>query len=66
MPSVRCHVCKKKLGVMEYTCKCGKVFCITHLQVEEHACTYDYRTEKKALLKQQLETGPLSTKVTPI
>lgn len=51
---------------MEYTCKCGKVFCITHLQAEEHACTYDYRTEKQALLKQQLETGPLTTKVTPI
>ena len=66
MPSTRCDTCKKKLGVMEYTCKCGKVFCITHLQAEEHACAYDYRTEKQAQLKQQLETGSLVTKVTPI
>jgi len=51
---------------MEYRCKCEKVFCITHLQPEEHACTYDYRVEKQAVLKQQLDIGPLSSKVTPI
>ena len=51
---------------MEYVCKCGKVFCITHLQPEHHLCTYDYKTEKQAELKKQLEIGPLSTKVTPI
>ena len=66
MLSTRCDTCKKKLGIMEYTCKCGKVFCITHLQAEEHECTYDYRTEKQAQLKQQLETGLLTTKVVPI
>ena len=66
MPSSRCETCKKKLGAMEYPCKCGKVFCISHLAPEEHTCTYDYRTEKQALLKKQLEVGPLSTKVTPI
>jgi len=66
MPSARCDTCKKKLGVMEYRCKCEKVFCITHLQPEEHACTHDYRTEKQSVLKQQLEIGPLSSKVTPI
>jgi hypothetical protein len=62
----RCDSCKKKLGIMEYVCKCGKVFCITHLQPEHHLCTYDYKTEKQAELKKQLEIGPLSTKVTPI
>lgn len=65
MPS-RCETCKKKLGVMEYTCKCGKVFCITHLHAEEHGCDYDHRTEKRAELKKQLDTGPLSSKVVPI
>ena len=48
---------------MEYKCKCGKLFCITHLHAEEHGCTYDYKQEGQALLKKQIEVGPLSSKL---
>jgi predicted nucleic acid binding AN1-type Zn finger protein len=64
--TTRCDTCKKKLGIMEYSCKCGKIFCISHLQAEQHACTYDYRTEKQAELKKQMDVGPLTSKVIPI
>jgi hypothetical protein len=50
---VRCNICKKKLGVMEFTCKCGLQLCISHLKAEEHACTYDYVAENKEQLKKQ-------------
>lgn len=64
--SKRCEQCKKKLGVMEYVCKCEKLFCITHLKPEEHHCGFDHLTAAKALLQTQLTVGPLSVKVEPI
>jgi hypothetical protein len=59
----RCELCKKKLGVMEYKCKCGKLFCITHLHAESHSCTYNYKQEGQELLKKQMEVGPLVSKI---
>ena len=54
----RCTECKKKLGVIEYICKCGKVFCINHLQAETHACTYNYKAEADKALIKYLESEP--------
>lgn len=62
----RCEHCKKKLGVYEHKCKCGKLLCITHLQAEEHACTYDYKSEGKTILKKKLDVGPLSVQIEKI
>lgn len=59
----RCEHCKKKLGVMEYKCKCGKLFCITHLHAEEHNCTFNYKEEGQNILKKQIEIGPLAVKL---
>jgi hypothetical protein len=62
----RCEQCRKKLGVLEYKCKCGKIFCITHLHAEEHNCNYNYKEEGKELLKKINEVGPLTTKLDKI
>ena len=62
----RCNQCNKKLGIPEYKCKCEKLFCISHLHAEEHACTYDYKSEGQAQLKKQNDTGPLSVKLEKI
>ena len=62
----RCEQCRKKLGICEYKCKCGKLLCISHLHAEEHNCTYDYKTEGLVLLKKQIEIGPLSIKLDKI
>ena len=51
---------------MEYKCKCGKTFCITHLHAEEHKCTYDYQADAKQILKKQIEVGPLTEKLVKI
>ena len=59
----KCSHCKKKLGLMEYKCKCDKLFCITHLAYEEHSCSYDYKSELKDKLKEQLNTGVLRDKM---
>lgn len=59
----RCEQCKKKLGIMEYKCKCDKLFCISHLHAEAHNCTFDYKKDGEVILKKQMEVGPLSEKL---
>jgi len=54
----RCEQCKKKLGIMEYVCKCEKRFCISHLQPQEHGCTFNYKAEAKKAILKQLESEP--------
>jgi AN1-type zinc finger protein 5/6 len=58
----RCEKCKKKLGVMPYICKCKGQFCISHLQAEEHNCTYDYKLEGRRKIKKENDVGQLSDK----
>lgn len=65
-PANRCSACRKKLGIMDYTCRCEKKFCIRHLAREEHACTYDYATEERAQLRRQIDVGPLNRKMEKI
>jgi hypothetical protein len=59
----RCEKCRKKLGILEYKCKCGRIFCITHLHYEEHNCTYNYKEEAINNLKKQMEVGSLVDKL---
>jgi len=39
----RCHTCKKKLGLISFTCKCKFIFCSKHRYITQHNCTYDYK-----------------------
>jgi hypothetical protein len=63
MTSMRCEHCKKKLGISEYKCRCGKIFCITHLHAEAHNCTFDYKALGQETIKKQIEIGPLTQKI---
>ena len=48
----RCGVCKKRLLLTSIECRCKHKFCAIHRYPEEHACTYDYKSEgRKALAK---------------
>jgi len=53
----RCEVCNKKLGLMKFECKCGKMTCSSHRGVG-HDCSYDYYSENKEILKHELEYKP--------
>lgn len=46
----RCPVCNKKLGLIDYTCRCGNTFCIKHRMPEEHQCSFDYHELGKVIL----------------
>lgn len=41
--SDRCKACGKKLGPINFRCKCAYFFCSHHRLPEEHKCTYDHK-----------------------
>jgi hypothetical protein len=50
----RCNECRKKMGVMEFTCKCEKKYCMKCLHPENHSCSYDFKNEGKKNLESHL------------
>ena len=62
----KCDLCRAKLIIMAYTCRCEKQYCITHLPAVEHACTFNYKVQANKELKEQLDTTGLVVKVDKI
>ncbi|XP_016483095.2 putative zinc finger A20 and AN1 domain-containing stress-associated protein 8 [Nicotiana tabacum] len=49
----RCNSCKKKVGLVGFSCKCGGIFCRIHRYPEEHACTFNFKSMGRALLAKE-------------
>jgi len=60
--SSHCATCNKKTGIVPFDCKCGSVFCAKHRYPEEHACTFDFKTEERNKLNDMLTAKNASTK----
>lgn len=54
--SPRCLVCRKKVGLLGFTCQCSEtsVFCASHRQPEDHDCHFDRKTIQKEILAHKL------------
>ncbi|XP_013778320.1 AN1-type zinc finger protein 6-like [Limulus polyphemus] len=39
----RCQLCRKKVGLTGFECRCGGLFCSVHRYVNEHNCSFDYK-----------------------
>jgi predicted nucleic acid binding AN1-type Zn finger protein len=39
----RCLVCRKRVGLTGFKCRCGTTFCGTHRYPEKHACPFDFK-----------------------
>lgn len=39
----RCSVCRKKVGLTGFDCRCGGLYCGAHRYSDEHDCTFDYK-----------------------
>lgn len=52
----RCAQCRRKVGLLGFECKCGKLLCTAHRQAEEHQCDFDHRQAGRAKLA---EDNPL-------
>ncbi|GJN14019.1 hypothetical protein PR202_gb00792 [Eleusine coracana subsp. coracana] len=40
----RCNVCRKRVGLTGFRCRCGNLFCPRHRHSETHNCSFDYKT----------------------
>uniref|UniRef100_A0A3Q3FU06 Zinc finger, AN1-type domain 5b n=1 Tax=Labrus bergylta TaxID=56723 RepID=A0A3Q3FU06_9LABR len=41
----RCFMCRKKVGLTGFDCRCGNIFCGIHRYSDKHNCPYDYKAE---------------------
>jgi hypothetical protein len=58
-----CQKCHKKVGLMGFECRCGRLFCGTHRYAEEHDCNYDYMSLYKQELMTKLDNKGLFLKI---
>ena len=52
----KCFDCNKKLGLLDYSCKCSNFYCIKHRLPETHNCKFDYQKEGKEII---IKNNPL-------
>ncbi|WMV39344.1 hypothetical protein MTR67_032729 [Solanum verrucosum] len=49
----RCMTCKKKVGLIGFSCRCKGMFCSVHRYPEEHSCTFDYKSFGRVTLAKE-------------
>lgn len=50
----RCSQCKKRLGLMTFTCGCcNEMFCVIHRMPEEHTCASNFKQKAQEEFKTQ-------------
>ncbi|XP_012685887.1 AN1-type zinc finger protein 5a [Clupea harengus] len=49
----RCFMCRKRVGLTGFDCRCGNLFCGLHRYSDIHNCTYDYKTEAAAKIRKE-------------
>ncbi|XP_055634101.1 AN1-type zinc finger protein 6 [Toxorhynchites rutilus septentrionalis] len=47
----RCVICRKKVGLTGFECRCGGLFCAVHRYSDKHDCSFDYRELGAAEIK---------------
>ncbi|KAL4312796.1 hypothetical protein GQ457_01G015470 [Hibiscus cannabinus] len=52
----RCMVCRKRVGLTGFKCRCGITFCGSHRYPENHGCKFDF---KKAGREEIARANPL-------
>ncbi|KAI0501246.1 hypothetical protein KFK09_016189 [Dendrobium nobile] len=40
----RCLLCRKKVGLTGFKCRCGDMFCSNHRYPESHKCSFDFKS----------------------
>lgn len=65
MPRLMCahEGCKKKMTLVDYACKCSKLYCCAHRIPEVHNCTFDYKEEQKKNLLVHMGSPVISKKI---
>lgn len=51
--SNRCESCKKKIGLLGFSCRCGGNYCGMHRYPEKHCCTFDFKAVGKSMIEKE-------------
>ncbi|XP_020577175.1 zinc finger A20 and AN1 domain-containing stress-associated protein 6-like [Phalaenopsis equestris] len=41
--SARCSLCRKRVGLTGFQCRCGSTFCSSHRYPETHECSFNFK-----------------------
>lgn len=47
----RCLICKCKIGLTGFDCRCGGLFCSTHRYADAHSCNFDYKEDGREKIR---------------
>jgi len=50
-PKNRCALCRQKVGLLGFTCKCEQLLCAQHRHADQHSCTFDYKAAERVRLE---------------
>lgn len=45
---LRCTICRKRVGLTGFRCRCDNLFCGTHRYSDSHDCSFDYKAAGRA------------------
>ncbi|XP_069796463.1 AN1-type zinc finger protein 6-like [Narcine bancroftii] len=49
----RCFLCKKKVGLTGFECRCGNLYCSVHRYSDMHACHFDYKADAAEKIRKE-------------
>uniref|UniRef100_A0A7M4FF62 AN1-type zinc finger protein 6 n=1 Tax=Crocodylus porosus TaxID=8502 RepID=A0A7M4FF62_CROPO len=49
----RCFMCRKKVGLTGFECRCGNVFCAMHRYSDVHSCSYNYKADAAEKIRKE-------------
>eukprot|EP00794_Sanderia_malayensis_P019485 gene19485-21409_t len=49
----RCYVCRKKVGLTGFQCRCSGLFCGIHRYSDKHNCSFDYKADGREQIAKQ-------------
>ncbi|MBN3306188.1 ZFAN6 protein, partial [Amia calva] len=49
----RCFLCRKKVGLTGFDCRCGNLFCGVHRYSDIHNCTFDYKADAAEKIRKE-------------
>ncbi|XP_025775732.1 AN1-type zinc finger protein 6 isoform X3 [Puma concolor] len=49
----RCFMCRKKVGLTGFECRCGHVYCGVHRYSDVHNCSYNYKADAAEKIRKE-------------
>ena len=63
---IKCFHCKKKCGLINFSCECGKTFCGMHRYPHSHNCSSSVKKEKNIKILENNNPKIMCTKISAI